>query len=62
MIKGKTLDLLDCLIEIKNSLVTANTRIIVGAGREISFGEVIKMFDLYLNRMVAKSGTRQVDR
>ena len=50
------LDLLDCLIEIKNSLVTANTRIIVGAGREISFDEVIKMFDLYLNR-VAKSGT-----
>ena len=52
------LDLIDCLIEIKNSLVTANTRIIVGAGREISFDEVIKMFDLYLNRMVAKSGTR----
>ena len=52
------LDLIDCLIEIKNSLVTANTRIIVGAGRKISFDEVIKMFDLYLNRMVAKSGTR----
>ena len=48
------------LIYIKNSLIAADVRIFAQTGKEMTFDEVIRMMDIYINRMIAYE--KQVDR